>query len=267
MNYAAAYRGLGQQVGQGISQVGAVIDEVSAWKTIQSEMKDFNKYKKQLATEVIQTMNGDDPRAIKNAYDRVVRIKDPKELTVKALAFKQQVDVYEQNKDFYKIKPTFGQQLETFQKVNEPYAKLAEKAKAQQEQAKLGETVQGAVGGSPAKRIPETVGQRNFVQAGPNEGGGFVEQDITQRAQDIPGTPPAQTQQEAAGRIPPDVTTKQAESVPAYSTLPTEADIAKQKAAEKKQAELQDYRTKMLAKGHNKIVVDRAAKNIEHIEK
>lgn len=99
------------------------------------------------------------------------------------------------------------------------YNTLLDKYDKKLTQLQIGEKVTQAISGQPGGMVG--VGEEKFIETAPGEG--FTEQNIEQ----LPAVSMAETQEQAAQRLPKDVTMTQAESVPAFSTLPTEEDIYK----------------------------------------
>lgn len=106
------------------------------------------------------------------------------------------------------------------------YNTLLDKLDKISSKQQTGQAVGEAVKGSPAGM--EAVGEKKFIEQEP--GKGFIEQDIQQ----VDAVPAATTQEEAAGRLSPEVTMEQAEQVPAFQTLPTQEDLTKRAQAKAK---------------------------------
>ncbi|HUX56882.1 MAG TPA: hypothetical protein VMV77_07915, partial [Bacteroidales bacterium] len=152
---------------------------------------------------------------------------------------------------------SIGKYLDRFSgQTAELLKKLDTRRKALMEEQKTtatGESVQGSIAGKP----PETA--QPVPIKGPGGETQFTETDIGaggQPLQTSPGIPEAKTREEASKRIDPSITSKQAEQVPAYKELPSQADIEKQKRLSQKESRLQemnDYQEAMMSYRYAKL--------------
>lgn len=134
---------------------------------------------------------------------------------------------------------------------------------ADQEKATIGKSVQGAIAGKPAKTaepipVKGLDGKTQFTETAIGPHG---QPTVT------PAIPEATNRTEASKRLDPSISSKEAESVPAYKELRSQADIDKSSATERRAQELASYRKKMLDRGYKNDKIDNALDNLEFLEK
>jgi len=136
-----------------------------------------------------------------------------------------------------------------FKELNAKRAELTEK----KEQEAIGEEVQGVIKGSPAETaLPQPI-------KGPDGKTQFTETDIGPDGKPVvtkPAIPGTTSKEETAKAIGSNITTSQAEQVPAYKEQQSQADIEKQKRLSQKESRLQemnDYQEAMMSYRYAKL--------------